>query len=100
MCYLHETDGCCDQFSKRVPENEYMSGYICPVCWSTRNQCPCSKDLRLTKFFAKFTSGGKLTENFSPTVRNFYHSFNYYIWALVYYNILGKSWFCKKTECL
>ena len=72
MCYLHETDGCCDQLSKRVQENEYMSGYNCPVCWSTRNQCPCTEALRLTNFFSKFTAGGELTENFSAVVRNHY----------------------------
>lgn len=67
ICYLHESDACCNQLSKREVANEYMSGYNCPVCWSTRNDCPCSEDIRLNNFFKRFTSGGKMTENLSAT---------------------------------
>ena len=63
MCYLHESDACCNQLSKREFANEFMSGYNCPVCWSTKNDCPCSEDIRLNNFFKRFTSGGKMTEN-------------------------------------
>ena len=73
ICYLHESDACCNQLSKREVANEYMSGYNCPVCWSTKNDCPCSEDIRLNNFFKRFTSGGKMTENLSAAVRNYYY---------------------------
>ena len=42
-CTLHSVSACCNQFGKRRAADTYMSGYICPHCWSTRNQCPCPK---------------------------------------------------------
>ena len=98
MCYLHESDGCCDQFSKRVQQNEYMSGYNCPVCWSTRNQCPCTESVRLINFFAKFTASGELTENFSPAVRNYYYNIFFYIWkpSIHLFTFQGKLGFIKR----
>ena len=71
ICYLHESEACFDQFSKRVQEDDYMSGYNCPVCWSTRNECPCSEQIRMNDFFKRFASGGEITENLSATVRNY-----------------------------
>ena len=43
ICYLHTAYGCCGQFDKRVSDSDYISGYTCNACWSTRNDCPCGR---------------------------------------------------------
>ena len=45
-----------------------MSGYICPVCWSTRNDCPCNKNDRLNNFETKFLAGGASLDTTTSTV--------------------------------
>jgi len=45
-CFLHTVDACCGQLDKQVKEDGYISGYVCPHCWSTRKKCPCTLDIR------------------------------------------------------
>ena len=40
-CFLHTIDACCGQFDKQEESENWISGYICNQCWSTRNECPC-----------------------------------------------------------
>ena len=40
-CFLHTTDACCGQFDKQEESENWISGYICNQCWSTRKECPC-----------------------------------------------------------
>ena len=49
-CYLHSVISCCGQFGKRQINPEWISGYSCNKCWSTkrRTDCPCSEEDRLT----------------------------------------------------
>ena len=44
ICYLHTIDGCCGQYGKREVNSDWISGYVCPQCWSTLTgtDCPCS----------------------------------------------------------
>ena len=67
-CYLHDSDGCCDQFNKRVPDENFVSGYICPNCWSTKNDCPCSKDEREAVYNSDFIVGNESPDHASSTV--------------------------------
>merc|ERR1711971_1179601 len=43
-CYLHTVDGCCGQFGKQEANSDWISGYVCPHCWSTKGNtdCPCT----------------------------------------------------------
>jgi len=41
ICYIHNIDACCGQRTKREEELTFISGYNCPCCWSTYNECPC-----------------------------------------------------------
>lgn len=68
ICYLHSTNSCCDQFGKREENYTFMSGYICPHCWSTRNQCPCSEEERQKGINVQKISGGSYTAQTSATV--------------------------------
>jgi len=43
ICYLHTAYSCCGQFDKRESDSNFISGYTCDQCWSTRNDCPCGK---------------------------------------------------------
>jgi len=58
-CHLHSVSACCNQFGKQVEVNSYMSGYICPNCWSTENQCPCSNSLLSKGKDNKFAADGQ-----------------------------------------
>merc|ERR1711976_521299 len=48
-CYLHTADACCGQKGKQERNIDWISGYICPICWSTGRgaECPCSLTQRL-----------------------------------------------------
>ena len=61
-CYLHSVKSCCGQFGKRQRNQEWISGYSCDKCWSTkrRTDCPCSEDDRLTKTVPQRGAGGVL----------------------------------------
>ena len=43
-CYLHTVDACCGQFGKQEANPDWISGYVCPHCWSTKGEtdCPCT----------------------------------------------------------
>ena len=43
ICYLHTAYSCCGQFDKRESDSNFISGYTCDQCWSTRNDCPCGQ---------------------------------------------------------
>jgi hypothetical protein len=45
-----------------------LSGYYCPVCWSTKNNCPCSVDERAKKGSSAFVSDGKQATRVSSAV--------------------------------
>ena len=47
ICYIHNIDACCGQRTKREEELTFISGYNCPCCWSTYNECPCDLKERL-----------------------------------------------------
>merc|ERR1712062_628496 len=47
ICYLHTVDACCGQLRKRKPDSNFISGYRCPQCSSSLNECPCSLKQRL-----------------------------------------------------
>merc|ERR1712066_55911 len=40
ICYIHNVEACCGQLDKQKANPDFVSGYICPNCWSTRNDCP------------------------------------------------------------
>ena len=42
-CFLHTAYSCCGQFDKREEDSNFISGYTCNKCWSTRNECPCGR---------------------------------------------------------
>jgi len=42
ICHLHHVEACCGQRDKQVSDGRFISGYICPHCWSTYKNCPCS----------------------------------------------------------
>jgi len=41
ICHLHKVGACCGQRDKQEDDISFISGYICPHCWSTRKDCPC-----------------------------------------------------------
>ena len=48
-----------------------MSGYICPVCWSTRNDCPCTKEERVEKCKStEFAADADIPEDMTAAVSN------------------------------
>jgi len=44
LCYIHTVESCCGQFGKRKKDPNWVSGYACHKCWSTKRgtDCPCS----------------------------------------------------------
>jgi len=60
LCYLHTVDSCCGQFGKRENDNNFISGYVCPICWSTKagTGCPCSVKDRTEVPGTKHSTGG------------------------------------------
>jgi len=47
-CFLHTIESCCGQFGKRKKDSNWISGYACHKCWSTRRgtDCPCPRKER------------------------------------------------------
>ena len=39
ICYLHNVDACCGQFNKREENYDFVSGYTCTSCWTTKSDC-------------------------------------------------------------
>ena len=52
-CFIHTVNSCCGQFGKREEVTEWISGYSCEKCWSTKRNtdCPCSLKERLQVIF-------------------------------------------------
>jgi len=48
ICYLHTVESCCGQFGKRKKDSNWISGYACHKCWSTKRgtDCPCPRKER------------------------------------------------------
>jgi len=71
LCHLHDSDGCCNQFNKREKNENFISGYVCSVCWSTKNDCPCTKEEREKYSNIVFvqTAGGTDPSHLSSTVK-------------------------------
>jgi len=59
ICYLHTVDSCCGQFGKREINEDFVSGYACNACWSTKSgtECPCSVEDRLGTSSIKHCNG-------------------------------------------
>ena len=70
LCYLHDSDGCCNQFNKREKDDNFISGYVCSVCWSTKNECPCNKQDRERDSYVgfNFASGSVSKINLKSTI--------------------------------
>ena len=72
ICYLHNIDSCCGQFGKRVQKVDFISGYSCTHCWSTKKNtdCPCSADDRkeIPAGTTGHGSGGKSPEYATASV--------------------------------
>ena len=43
-CHLFSVNSCCNQFNNKESEFGWISGYICPYCWSTVGVCPCDDE--------------------------------------------------------
>ena len=73
FCQLLSQDSCCNQKRSQIQVSNVISGYVCPVCWSTYNDCPCSKQERLTDLFGSntFVSNGQTSLSTSATVSFF-----------------------------
>ena len=69
ICYLHSVNSCCNQINKSIKAETFISGFVCPFCWSTKNDCPCpEKELR-SGIETQFASAGSLVQHGSATVR-------------------------------
>ena len=70
-CFLHNVDACCGQLDKQVKEEGFVSGYACPHCWSTRNDCPCKFSFRqhCDTCSAQNTAGGSKPIHSTSAVR-------------------------------
>jgi len=60
-CYLHTIESCCGQFGKRKRNSNWISGYACHKCWSTKRgtDCPCSQKERQQGIVIQQGAGGK-----------------------------------------
>jgi len=73
-CYLHSVDACCGQHEKREEFSSWISGYYCPLCWSTRNECPCALYDRNEKVNSQFLADGRRATTKSNAARVSYSS--------------------------
>jgi len=62
VCYLHNLDSCCGQKEKQEPNVNFISGFICPACSSTKHECPCSIIDRKSHCNSAQSSGAHETE--------------------------------------
>ena len=60
-CYMHTVESCCGQFGKRETDPNFISGYVCRDCWSTKagTDCPCGLEQRTEKPGTAHSSGAK-----------------------------------------
>jgi len=73
-CYLQDVDACCGQRDDQEKDEAFISGYICPNCWSTHGICPCKiseliKNPDNTAFANNKPKGSKPTKNSQPQHR-------------------------------
>ena len=69
ICYLHSVNSCCNQINKSIKAETFISGFVCPICWSTKNDCPCpEKELR-SGIETHFASAASLVQHGSATVK-------------------------------
>jgi len=63
-CYLHDVDTCCNQRSKLNSSNTFISGFYCPVCWATQDECKdehCTHKERSNKNVQQVADGSQST---------------------------------------
>jgi len=60
-CYLHTVESCCGQFGKRARDPNWVSGYVCHKCWSTKRgtDCPCPIEERTMAPKTAHGAGGR-----------------------------------------
>ena len=58
---MHTVESCCGQFGKRETNPNFVSGYVCRDCWSTKAEtdCPCGLGKRTEKPGTAHSSGAK-----------------------------------------
>jgi len=58
-CFMHTVESCCGQFGKRETNPNFISGYVCRDCWSTKAEtdCPCGLGKRTEKPGTAHSSG-------------------------------------------
>ena len=71
ICYLHSVNSCCNQINKSIKAETFISGFVCPFCWSTKNDCPCPEQELRTGIETQFASAGSLVQHGSATVKVF-----------------------------
>ena len=77
VCYLHNIDSCCGQKDKQEVDDNFISGYTCKQCWSTRNDCPCTlAERQLSALDGKQISAGAKPKTVTSTVR-YIHTLDY-----------------------
>jgi len=62
ICYLHNIDACCGQINKQEANPNFISGYVCPKCSSTFNDCPCDRKKRREQCNTAQSSGAEETD--------------------------------------
>ena len=73
VCFLHNVDSCCGQFGKRINNSQFISGYHCTVCWSTKQgtECPCDVEDRTQEPGSAHSTGASKPLHLTPTVNTF-----------------------------
>jgi len=56
-CHLFSVNACCGQEEKYEYKNGWTSGYICPYCWSTKGECPCTDEYLQLGIRPEFLNG-------------------------------------------
>jgi len=69
VCFLHNVDSCCGQFGKRINNSQFISGYHCTVCWSTKQgtECPCDVEDRTQEPGSAHSTGASKPLHLTPT---------------------------------
>jgi len=68
-CYLHNVDACCGQLGKREENQDFVSGYTCTSCWTTKSDCTdfCPLSSRQYDGQTAFGAGGSRPKHFTAT---------------------------------
>jgi len=74
ICFLHSVDACCAQKNKQKINPDFISGYVCPACSSTKNECPCTITERRSHCTLAHSSGASKPDYNGPTGLSFVSS--------------------------